>query len=572
VGASYDCPDQAKKGELLYMKVSFVRGISLSLSLLICILPALAADENIPPLRGIEADQPVNTQLPSSEVAPVFPTMPNRQVPADPGVIADKSKYFKTPLGSFSEDSLNFKTTAAENLVPVGNDKLPPIKLEATYNQPISLKDVLTLTRDNNLPIKIAQTDALGSKYKLIGSFGAFLPSLSMNYVPQRLKSGGTEVRTSPFFVTLIYPVFLGGGAAFTSLQRLHEMRAARQVTYKYTNDALLDSYLKYYDVVLNWALLDLRAKSLEVADTQLSINKDLKTAGLGTDFEVMQSKTLYALEKQKLVRQEVELRRAALKLCVVLNHSVLVNLVPSDNQINRQALVAPTQSPELLTSLAVQNRPELARWEELRLAARNATRAAGSGLLPRAAFFTNNSTNIGGGDSTVIIPTGGGSAAGGVTSSINGGSNSSYSAGFILNWLIAGAGVESASNILVGRQNTRRAILEGREELLRISAEVRDAYLDTRASETEIDVTSDAVQAATEQLRMATVRISHQIGTNLEVIQAQKDYIEALSRRIEAFVRYKQSQARLLHATGLISVDTLTATQPQRFQVRRTK
>lgn len=393
-----------------------------------------------------------------------------------------------------------------------------------------------------------------------------------MNYVPSQTTAGNVTVRSSPYFITLIYPVFLGGSAVFTSMQRLHEMRAARNSVYASTNDVLLDAYIKYYDLLQNMALLDLRCKSLEVARTQLSINQDMKAAGLGTDFEVMQAKTLYALEKQKLVRQEVAVRRAALQLSVTLNRSVLVNLMPAESEITNSALVAREQSPEHLTALAVQNRPELARWEELRLAAVNASRVAFSPLLPRAAFFTNNSINVGSGGSTIIIPTGGGSASGGITTDSSGNANSSFSGGFILNWLLAGAGISSAGDVMAARTRARRAMLEAKQELLKIAADVRIAYVDTRSAETELDVTSTAVAAATEQLRMANMRLTHQIGTNLEVIQAQRDYIDAVSKRIEAFIEYKKSQARLLHSIGLISVDTLTSGHAQRFELRRGK
>lgn len=503
---------------------------------------------------------------------PVFTNMPNRVEPPDPGVLADKSKLRLPPTETFFQDRLTIKTTPPQLLIPVGKDRLPPIQLEATYTEMLSLKDALTEVRENNLPIKISKTDVQVSKYKLFGTFGTFIPSMSMSYTPEKTKSGSVTSQSDPLFITMIYPVFLGGGAIFNSLQHLHEMRATRNNYYKSINDALLDAYIKYYDLVSNWALLDLRSKSLEVAQMQLAINQDLKKAGLGTDFEVLQSKTLYSLEKQRLVRQEVEMRRAALQLNLALNKSMILNPIPSETSINRQPLVESSQSPEQLTAVAIQNRPELARWEELKLAAQNAARTAFSPLLPRLAFFTNNSINIGEG-TNIIIPTGGSSGAGGITTSTTGGGgSSSFSGGLILNWLLAGAGVENASNVLAAKMRARRAILEGREELLRVSAQVRDAYLDTRAAETEIDVSSDAVASATEQLRMANIRLTHQIGTNLDVIQSERDFIDASSRRIEAFVNYKKSQARLLHATGLISVESLTADRPQRFQLRRGK
>lgn len=575
IGESGFCP-AAKWRVVVCLLLAFV---------FVCLLgiPAAADDDNTPVLRGLEknigADTSSNAnpnpliEEPVPPQAPVFSTFgANRPVPADPGVVSTRSRTLTIPLETPNPDYLSIKQTAPQYLVPVGKDRLQPIKLEASYTEPISLKSVLTVARENNLPIKIAKTDLSESKYKLIGSLGGFIPSMSMNYVPEKTVSGNTTTRSNPYFITILYPVFVGGGVVFNSLQHLHEMRAARSGVYISTNDVLLDAYIKYYDVVMNMALLDLRCKALEVARTQLSINQDLKAAGMGTEFEVMQARTLFALEKQRLVRQEVALRKAALQLSVTLNKSLLVNLTPAESEIARHALVEPTQTPEHLTSLAVQNRPELARWEELRLAAVNASRGAVSPLLPRAAFFTNNSINVGGSGSSIIIPTGGGSAAGGVTSTTSGSANSSFSGGFILNWLLEGAGVGNAGNIAAARMRARRAMLEAQQELLKVGAEVRNAYIDTRAAETELDVTSEAVMTASEQLRMSNMRLTHQLGTNLEVIQSERDYIDAVSRRIEAFIEYKKSQARLLHAIGLISVDTLTSDRAQRFDLRRVK
>ncbi len=538
------------------------------------ITPAFCNGEQSAQLRGVDSSRsaPADSSATAPGDVPLFSNSINRSVPPDPGVVSEKSRILKLPVDTMFEDRLQVSTTAPKLLVPVGKEKLPPLKLEAKYTEPIGLKDALTIARANNLPIQISNTNVSESRYKLFGTFGGFAPSMSMNYTPQTLYSGNKTIKSAPYFLTMIYPVFLGGGAVFNSLQHLHEMRASKHAYVISVNDVLLDAYLKYYDLVLNWALLDLRSKSLEVADTQLSINQDMKVAGLGTDFEVMQAKTLLALEKQRLVRQEVNLRRAALQLCVTLNKSVLVNVVPSEGEITKRPLIDESQGPELLTALAIQNRPELARWEELRLAARNAARAAAAPLLPRAAFFTNNSINIGGSGSSIIIPTGGGSGSGGITSETTGSANSAFAGGFILNWLLAGAGINDAGNVLAARMRARKAMLEGKEELLKVSAQVRDAYNETRAAETEIEVTTEAVAAAGEQLRMATLRLTHQVGINLEVVQAERDYIDAVSRRIEAFVNFKKSQARLLHATGLISVDTLTADQAQRFQLRKGK
>ena len=76
----------------------------------------------------------------------------------------------------------------------------------------------------------------------------------------------------------------------------------------------------------------------------------------------------------------------------------------------------------------------------------------------------------------------------------------------------------------------------------------------------------------SSEEIRMADLRLRHQLGTNLKLIQAQKDYVEALSKRIEAFVNYKQSQAKLLHAIGLVSIENLTSDHAQHFELHKSR
>jgi len=49
-------------------------------------------------------------------------------------------------------------------------------------------------------------------------------------------------------------------------------------------------------------------------------------------------------------------------------------------------------------------------------------------------------------------------------------------------------------------------------------------------------------------------------VGTNLELIQAQRDYIQALINQAQAIIASNQAQAQLLHDAGIISVETLTA------------
>lgn len=504
----------------------------------------------------------------------VPPVSSNRR-PSDPGVLVD----LKPVIGDLVpeaqlEDSVIIPPVPFNQILPIGQNKLPPIKLEASYTEPISLKQSLMIALGNNLPLQISKANFDANQYKYLGSYGGFLPTMSMSLVSQKTSSGPITTSQSPFFIMMIYPVFQGGASLFGMLQARHTAVASKYAYSAQSKDILLSVTQKYYDLVLNRALLTIRTKAVEVSKFQLKVNEDLKAAGHGTDFEIMQSKTQLAEDKQALIKQQVAYRKSALKLAVALNSSLVVNLAPVDDRITKTELVDHNLSPEKLTALAIINRPELSQYEHLRLAARRSIQVAAAPLYPRAGFFTANIMNQGvsgggpgdQGSSSVVIPVGGSVSAGGISES-GSGANSTFSRGFIFNWLLYGMGVGNLGEVAAAKAQARKAMLDANQELQTVIEDVRESFLDAETAESEIEVTSEAVAAAGEALRLADLRLRYQLGTNLELIEAQRDYINALSRRVEAFIGYRQSQAKLLHAIGLISVDTLCADRANDFK-----
>jgi outer membrane protein TolC len=73
------------------------------------------------------------------------------------------------------------------------------------------------------------------------------------------------------------------------------------------------------------------------------------------------------------------------------------------------------------------------------------------------------------------------------------------------------------------------------------------------------IDRAAYAVASSQEALRLARVRLINGVSTNLEFIQAQRDYVDALTNQAQAIVNSNIAQAQLLHDMGMISVTTLT-------------
>ena len=451
---------------------------------------------------------------------------------------------------------------------------MPAIRLEATYTDIISLKDCLNYALYNSLPIRISDAGYDSQKYLFVSALGQFLPDFTQTLRAQQVDSQSPPISTTLTDSTTIrFPAFQGGGVFYNALVNLNRTKAAKN-SYKATiNDTLLEVYRRYNELILNHVLLQIRVKSVELSRAQLSLNEQLKEAGVGTNFAIYQSRTQLALDKQALLQQEVNVRQSAIQLSVAMNANISSNIYPDELRAVEARLVDQEWAINQLVAVAAKRRPELKQFDELRIAARRNVQVAASPLYPTLQFFTSKthstvssngsssgSSNLSG--STVIIPTGGG--GGGIGISGNGGR--SFSSGFDLSWNLDGFGVVDAGRTLSARALARQAMLQSNQQLLTVLQEIHGSYLNMLTASEQVDVAGEAVFSSSEQLRLANLRLRYGQGINLELIQAQRDYINSLTLQAQAIIAYNISQAQLLRDTGMISVGGLTTTKPPKI------
>lgn len=469
-------------------------------------------------------------------------------------------------------------------LLPIGNGKLPPIQLEASFNEPISLKRVLEITLENSLPIRISQAGFDSQRYLFYGALGGFIPSLTTTYRGQKTDNGRTVNTLFSDSTTLTYPVFQGGRVTYNAYANLYRTRAAKQQYFATVNDALLEAYRSYYNLLLNQTLLQIRVKSVELSRTQLKLNEQLKAAGVGTNFAIYQSRTQLALDKQALLQQQVLVRTSALALARVLNQSMVINFIPQEKVVRELRLIDANVDIEQITDAALRLRPELKQYENLRMAANRQVQVNASGFYPSMQFFTSltkskstsaasngsggaaSASNNGLAGSTVIIPTGG--SGGGI--GISGSGGRSVSAGFDLTWSIPNMGVPIGFNTLSARALARQALLQSNQQYLLVMEAVRASYLNMLTAKEQVKVAAEAVVSGTEQLRLANLRVAYGQGINLELIQAQQAYVTALTNHVQAVINYNIAQAQLLRDSGQISLETLTKEYNQPISLKK--
>jgi outer membrane factor, OMF family len=519
---------------------------------------------------------------------------PNLNPPV-PSTYTSDSDSGLTPQEKLEAKTIELTRPDPKDFIPIAGGKLPPIRLEATFNQPITLREVLNVALENNLPIKISRQGYESQKYLFYAALGRFLPDLNMIYRTQYLmREGAGPVNTRTFATTVRYPVFQGGRVVFGSMVNYYRMKSGQYQYSATINDTLFSVYNLYNQLLLNEALLLIRLKSVEVSRAQLRLNEQLRNAGTGTNFAVMQSRTQLALDKQNLLLQQVQVRQSSLQLALALNSSVAINLMPEQRRITETRLVDLDLNAAQLTNLAMNNRPELKQFNYNRLAQARNVQLTAAPLMPTAQFFLtfNRAETSGGGSSggggtgnlgaqastgaagagvggspvVGVGPQGIGGATivnaggGGGSFAVGGSANQSFTAGFDINWNLAGMGVPDTMNVLSARALSRQALLQYNQQVITVMQQVRSSYLNSLAAEEQVDVAGEAVVSSAEGLRLANLRLQNGVGTNLELIQAQRDYINSLITQAQAIINFNISQAQLLRDMGTISVPTLTA------------
>ncbi|HEY9786653.1 MAG TPA: TolC family protein [Candidatus Obscuribacterales bacterium] len=264
------------------------------------------------------------------------------------------------------------------------------IKLGASYNESISLKDVLDHVLKYNLPIKISRESWLYQRGQLLAAAAGFVPTYVSCYRATGVKVFPNTRAPSQVFVSEVrYPVFLGGAVINGALGQFYRDRAWK-TAYQNTIDAsLLDAYNKYADLVLHHMLLKIRRKSILLAEANLALNEANYRAGLATQFDVMQSRTQLAETKEQHYQQQLATRSSAMALGSIINAPLAINFIPREPSLKEAHLLSSTRGIADYEKLSLEKRPELRQYEQFRLAAARAVQGAAASFYPQVSLFT---------------------------------------------------------------------------------------------------------------------------------------------------------------------------------------
>jgi len=562
-----------------------INRISLAMSLLLITAPANAQSIHKRSIPGIRIAQ-VQQNAPTSQLQ-LRGTAPD--APVDESMEQIRATADETMGAVFMEpDQLTVKQPVLKALIQL-NSQLSPYQLDADSQTPIDLRDALQTALDNNLPLKISQSDQESSRWQYYSSLGGFLPNLINGFGYQVIAGkfaspfGVLAPVNGPFLVApsaITYNFFKGGGILYTALQNKHKYKASQYALKGTTNDVLFDVDRLYYQLVLNDVLLQIRVKAVETSETLYKRNQIRYENGANTKLDLLQAKTQLSQDRQKLINQQVARRQAAVDLATALDLNPASDLILQNRLVKKIRLIDPNLRAGDLLKIAIDNRPELKKYEQLRLAAKDAIKVARAPLLPSvtgAAIAATTGAKVSRSNSSAALqntavvgsfgvePFGTTSASplGVGSGGVKFNATEVFTLGIDIEWSLDGLGLTDIAKVKSAKWQARKAQDEFNLELAKVYQEVRNTYLDSMAAENLINETTDTVNSAREQLDVATTRTEEGVGIDLDVVNAQRDYTNALTDKANAIIKYNTAQAAMLRSLGRISLDTLTSISP---------
>lgn len=409
--------------------------------------------------------------------------------------------------------------------------------------QKFSLSECIQIGLENNYSIKIAKNqEAISAEYRKAGR-SAILPKVdanaglnqSINDTRQVFVTGGINERdaakttTQNANVLLTWTLF-DGLKMFAAYDRLKELEKLGEVNTKaMLQTVVADIIINYYAIVAAQEQLKASKEALEVSNSRLLIAENKVKVGSGSTLDLLNAKVDYNADysnylKQLETIQNLKIRFNELLILPVDNSFDLVDSIPFANMLDISAMYKRLndQNPQLLSAKSKQ------RIAELNIKEVNADR------YPTLRLNSGYNFN-----------------------------NQNAEAGFFIENRTKGFnyGVSASFNIFNGLLQSKKEKI-AKMELQTAEIDVLNTKQNLEAnwfalvSSYQNNLTLLKLEGENQQVSKRNLEISndkYKLGgiSSYQLREAQRNYIEANSRFVNALYQYKLAETSLLELAG---------------------
>lgn len=413
---------------------------------------------------------------------------------------------------------------------------------DAAERLPINLDDSIQMALANNRIIKQSVADRDNARWSLREARRQTGPKLSWEGTAYRIGGSNYDSYRTAYYngygdsayrnafgntVSLSYPLYTGGRLENAIESAEYGLNSA-DLTLENTLQTVREMSTRYYYQVLQFRnMIDVHQESVKTLTEHLQNVRAQYRVGTVAKSDVLRSEVELANAEQSLVTAGSNYDIAV----ATLNNYIGL---PADTILEPQDQLAYTKyelSLDGCTAYALENRPDGAAADYVVKQAETAKSAAKAGYRPTVSAVAAKSMT---GEHGFGVDHGAG-----------------WQAGLSANWNIFDNGVTNAQ-VHEAETSLYKAQEQAASTKEEIQLEVRSAYLNLLSAEKNIQTTKLAVSKAEEDYKIASVRYSAGVDTNLAVMDAEQSLTSARVNYYQALYEYNTSKAALDKAMGI--------------------
>ncbi len=398
---------------------------------------------------------------------------------------------------------------------------------------PITLEEALEIGLRNNKALQTARQELERSQAELRAASSAFFPTIDFTSQIDYTRSASAKLSDERFpenqididtgnvtgTIELSYDIYDGGNRGASVRRERSRLNSSQLNVETVKEETRFNIIQDYYDLQNADAQVSIAQAAVEDASQSLRDAQLREQAGLGTRFDVLQAEVDVANASQALTRAIAQQRIARRKLAQTLSISQTAELSAAD-EIQQVGEWGYTLEESIVK--AFKNRAELERLLLERDIATADRQIALSEIYPTISFFTNyNFLDDQLGDGINV--------------------KDGYAVGTRVRWRLFDGG-RAIARARAADRNVEIAETRFAQQRDEIRFQVEKAYYDLISNKDNIATAQTAVVTAEERLRLARLRFQAGVGTQTEVIDAQRDLTEARGNLLQAVIGYNKS------------------------------
>jgi outer membrane protein TolC len=410
--------------------------------------------------------------------------------------------------------------------------------------QTIDLPTTLRLAGANNLDLAIVKQALVQAEAQNDAATLSFFPWLSGGFGYDKhdgakQDSSGNVIRTFDQLHTKEAAINAQvdlGNAIFQKLAASRLQSAAEYAVDAQHNNTVSLAASGYFDLVSAVANVNIAEDAVRISrDYEDQVNRAV-SIGLINKIDGLQV-GVQTQGYQVLLRQAQEAEKIAeSRLATVLHLNPAIELQPKDQLVPQVALIPQSAKLDYLLAEAADNRPELKE----------------SAATVEAADWQRKQSIYG-----PLIPS---VSAQSLYGSIQGGprglppnSGGSQDIAVMFNWRVGPGGLLDFSRMDYAESKLEQNQLADARLHDQVTQQVVQSFEAVNSAKDQIDLTKEAVALAEQNLKLSQDRRQFGVANVLEVIQAQKDVVQARISFVHALDQYAKSEYALAQAVGQI-------------------